>query len=145
MTKRKRSERDPGPGRRPAVGGAQRRQYAGEASGPEAEGRWGSPDGFDRPAPWGVSEDSPMDEGSEPTAVPPGRRGERRAAEPARPGRYGLGSVEPTRVPAAGPGAPPDPAPARRPFPAGTPADDPPDNPLERQTGMPTRGTRRSE
>jgi hypothetical protein len=29
--------------------------------------------------PWGVGEDSPMNEGSDDTAVPPGRLGERRA------------------------------------------------------------------
>ncbi|PZF82659.1 hypothetical protein [Micromonospora deserti] len=88
---------------------------------PEATTPWVTRDGLDMEPPWGVGEDDPMDEGSEETAVPEGRRGERRAGAPAGPsgpaGRHGFGSVEPTRTPAAGPGAPPDPAPSRRPFP----------------------------
>ncbi|MGS2617214.1 hypothetical protein ACVCAH_22210 [Micromonospora sp. LZ34] len=82
---------------------------------------WKTTDGFDADPPWGAGEHDPMDEGSEETAVPEGRRGERRAGQPAGPsgrrGRHGFGPVEPTRTPEAGPGAPPDPAPARRPFP----------------------------
>ncbi|MEK8106881.1 hypothetical protein NKG94_20325 [Micromonospora sp. M12] len=77
---------------------------------PEAVQPWGTGDGFDADAPWGTDEDSPMDEGSEETAVPEGRRGERRAV-PHRPvgsgGRHGFGSVEPTRTTMAGPGAHP--------------------------------------
>ncbi|WP_328532474.1 hypothetical protein OG836_15660 [Micromonospora zamorensis] len=88
---------------------------------PEAVKPWGTSDGFDADAPWGTDEDSPMDEGSEETAVPEGRRGERRAGAPAGPsgpaGRHGFGSVEPTRTTMAGPGAPPDPAPSGRTFP----------------------------
>ncbi|MGW3889801.1 hypothetical protein ACWD69_14035 [Micromonospora chokoriensis] len=88
---------------------------------PEAVKPWGTGDGFDADAPWGTDEDSPMDEGSEETAVPEGRRGERRAGAPAGrrdpAGRHGFGSVEPTRTPMAGPGAPPDPAPSGRTFP----------------------------
>lgn len=114
-----------------------------EACGPQSPGPWGWGGGADRPSPWGVSEDSPMDEGSEPTAVPEGRRGERRAAPSGRPGRHGLGSVEPTRVPEAGPGGAPDAAPGRRPFPDGSSTCDVPDNALERQTGMPTKGRTR--
>ena len=51
-------------------------------------------------APWGVEEDSPMDEGSEVTAVTEARRGERRAGKPPEepPERQGmLPPVEPTR------------------------------------------------
>lgn len=115
-----------------------------EVSGPEEAGPWGWGGGIDEPAPWGVEENSPMDEGSEPTAVQEARRGERRAeppagAEPApKAGRHGFGPVEPTQVAEAGPGGPPDPAPALRTFPDPVPADVP-DNPLERQTGMRTR------
>lgn len=70
-------------------------------------------------APWGVDEDSPMDEGSEPAAVTESRLGERRAGrppeEPAE--RQGiLTPVEPTRTPEAGPGVS-EPAPPRRSFP----------------------------
>ncbi|HEX6968446.1 MAG TPA: hypothetical protein VF174_06520 [Micromonosporaceae bacterium] len=119
-----------------------------EVGGPEEAGPWGWGGGFDRSVPWGVGDDSPMDEGSEPTAVQEGRRGERRAAPPAgeepsgKLGRHGFGPVEPTRVGPAGPGGPPDPAPARRTFPDPF-SSDPPDNPIERQTGMHTRGTNR--
>lgn len=88
---------------------------------PEASQPWGTSDGFDADAPWGTDEDSPMDEGSEETAVPEGRRGERRAGAQTGPsdpaGRHGFGSVEPTRTTMAGPGAPPDPAPSGRTFP----------------------------
>ncbi|TNH30154.1 hypothetical protein FHG89_08910 [Micromonospora orduensis] len=88
---------------------------------PEAVKPWDTDDRFDAEPPWGVDDDSPMDEGSEETAVPEGQRGERRAGAPAGrsgpAGRHGLGSVEPTRTPTAGPGAPPDPAPSNRPFP----------------------------
>jgi hypothetical protein len=119
-----------------------------EVSGPEEAGLWGWGGGFDDPAPWGVAEDSPMDEGSEPTAVQEGRRGERRAEPPAgaepspTTGRHGFGPVEPTRVAEAGPGGPPDPAPARRTFPDPF-SSDPADNSVERQTGMHTRGAAR--
>ncbi|MEV6367290.1 hypothetical protein [Micromonospora musae] len=88
---------------------------------PEATVPWGTRDIYDTEPPWGVGEDDPMDEGSEETAVPPGRRGERRAGAPSGPsgpaGRHGFGSVEPTRTPMAGPGAPPDPQPSGRTFP----------------------------
>lgn len=71
-------------------------------------------------APWGVEEDSPLDEGSESTAVSESRRGERRAGRPPEepPERQGiLTTVEPTRTPEAGPGTAPEPSPPRRPFP----------------------------
>ncbi|HEX5542593.1 MAG TPA: hypothetical protein VFX60_13720 [Micromonospora sp.] len=119
-----------------------------EGEGPEAAGPWGWGGGFDRPAPWGVDEDSPLDEGSEPTAVTEGRRGERRAAPPAgagpteKAGRHGFGPVEPTRAREPGPRAAPDPAPHRRTFPEPV-STDPPDNSIERQTGGHTRGTSR--
>ncbi|WP_327031054.1 hypothetical protein OG989_16790 [Micromonospora sp. NBC_01740] len=99
---------------------------AGEGRGggrraPEATTPWVTRDGMDVEAPWGVAEHDPMNEGSEETAVPEGRRGERRADEPAGPsgpaGRHGFGPIEPTPTRPAGPGAPPDPAPARRSFP----------------------------
>ncbi|PWR11545.1 hypothetical protein DKT68_05490 [Micromonospora acroterricola] len=97
------------------------RSGGGDRLEPEATEPWKAEDGFDAEPPWGTDEDSPMDEGSEETAVPEGRRGDRRAGAPAGPsdpaGRHGFGSVEPTRTPAAGPGAPPDPAPSRRSFP----------------------------
>jgi len=71
--------------------------------------------------PWGVGEDSPMDEGSEPVAAPEAQRGERRAAEDIEEGdeMYGpnLGPTEPIEVPEAGPGGPHEPSPPRRPFP----------------------------
>lgn len=118
-----------------------------EVSGPEQAGPWGWGGGIDEPAPWGVGEDSPMNEGSEQTAVQEGRRGERRAGTGGEPtpkaGRHGFGPVEPTRVTEAGPGAPPDPAPAHRPFPDPVPPDIA-DNSLERQTGMRTRRTSRA-
>jgi hypothetical protein len=114
--------------------------------GPQAPGPWGWGGGVDRDAPWGVSQDSPMDEGSEATAITEDRRGER-AAEPRerQPGQRGLGSAEPTRVPEAGPGGPPDPAPARRPFPDETATGDLPDNALEEQTGMRPEGVSKAE
>ncbi|MFI9644253.1 hypothetical protein ACIG87_30090 [Micromonospora sp. NPDC051925] len=106
-----------------------------------------------------------MDEGSEETAVPPGRRGERRAGEPSRDsrpagrrgerragepsrdsrpaGRHGFGPVEPTPTMPAGPGAPPDPAPPRRSFPTDTATGDLPDNSLEETTGMHPEGISR--
>lgn len=69
-----------GASRRPAE------RMDGEAAGPEPQrgpqstAPWGTTGGTeDRDAPWGATEDSPMDEGSEPTGLPPGRRGERRA------------------------------------------------------------------
>ncbi|WP_341720135.1 hypothetical protein QQG74_10670 [Micromonospora sp. FIMYZ51] len=115
--------------------------------GPEQVTPWGTTDGFDADPPWGAGADSPMNEGSEESAVPEGRRGERRAGEiptEHRPaGRHGLGSVEPTVVPAAGPGAPPDPAPARRPFPDEVAGEDLPDNALEEATGMRPKGVTR--
>ena len=93
----------------------------GDGREPEANTPWITRDGFDADPPWGAGADDPMDEGSEETAVPEGRRGERRAGEPGAPtgpaGRHGFGPVEPTRTPVVGPGAPPDPAPPRRPFP----------------------------
>lgn len=117
---------------------------------PEGVAPWGTTDGFDADPPWGAGEDSPMGEGSEETAVPEGRRGERRAAGPLagdptdRPaGRHGFGSVEPTRTPVAGPGAPPDPAPSRRSFPDDEAGGDLPDNALEEATGMHPEGTGR--
>ncbi|WP_203999615.1 hypothetical protein [Micromonospora lutea] len=116
---------------------------------PEDAAPWGTTDGFDADPPWGAGEDSPMGEGSEETAVPEGRRGERRAAgtlagDPDRPaGRHGFGSVEPTRTPVAGPGAPPDPAPSRRSFPDDEAGGDLPDNALEGATGMHPEGTGR--
>ncbi|WP_433532315.1 hypothetical protein ACQPYA_09900 [Micromonospora sp. CA-263727] len=117
--------------------------------GPEGVAPWGTTDGFDADPPWGAGTDSPMDEGSEETAVPEGRRGERRAGEPTdrdadRPaGRHGFGSVEPTGTPAAGPGAPPDPAPSRRTFPDDVAGEDLPDNALEEATGMHPEGVSR--
>jgi hypothetical protein len=112
--------------------------------GPQGPGPWGWAGGFDRDAPWGVTQDSPMDEGSETTAVTGGRRGERRARSAARrPGRHGLGSAEPTATGEAGPGGAPDPAPGRRPFPDRTPTGDIPDNPLEEQTGIRPEGVSR--
>ncbi|MEU9506103.1 hypothetical protein AB0D32_07450 [Micromonospora sp. NPDC048170] len=93
----------------------------GDRRTPESVAPWVTRDGLDAEPPWGTGEDDPMDEGSEETAVPQGRRGERRAGEPAEAsgptGRHGLGSVETTPTRPAGPGAPPDPAPARRSFP----------------------------
>ncbi|GIJ81070.1 hypothetical protein SAMN05443287_101599 [Micromonospora phaseoli] len=116
--------------------------------GPENVAPWGTTDGFDADPPWGADEHSPMNEGSEETAVSEGRRGERRAGDAAagdaanRPaGRHGFGSVEPTRTPAAGPGAPPDPAPSRRSFPDDEAGGDLPDNALEEATGMRPEGT----
>ncbi|MEU5784416.1 hypothetical protein [Micromonospora lupini] len=92
----------------------------GDRPEPEAVKPWRTDD-FDADAPWGADDDSPMDEGSEETAVPEGRRGDRRAGAPAGrsgpAGRHGFGSVEPTRTTMAGPGAPPDPAPSGRSFP----------------------------
>ncbi|WBB69922.1 hypothetical protein [Micromonospora sp. WMMD812] len=88
---------------------------------PEVQVPWGTRDVYDTEPPFGVEEDSPMDEGSEETAVPEGRRGERRAGAASGPsgpaGRHGFGPVEPSRRPEAGPGAPPDPAPSGRTFP----------------------------
>ncbi|MBX7268103.1 hypothetical protein KIF24_20055 [Micromonospora sp. Llam7] len=116
--------------------------------GPERTAPWGTTDGFDADPPWGAGADSPLDEGSEETAVPEGRRGERRADGAAeggavsRPdGRHGFGSVEPTRTPVAGPGAPPDPAPSRRSFPDDEAGGDLPDNALEEATGMHPEGS----
>lgn len=143
MTARKQPGPNPRSGQQspPATGpdAGDGQEYAGEARGPESEGRWGSADGFDQEAPWGVAEDSPMNEGSDAAAVPPDRRGERRAETPDRTWPTRLGPIEPTRVPEAGPG-PAEPGPARRSFPEGTPLSDVPDNSVERQTNMPTRG-----
>ncbi|GAB3137577.1 hypothetical protein GCM10027290_03540 [Micromonospora sonneratiae] len=115
--------------------------------GPESPEPWGTTGSIDRNPPWGVGEDSPLDEGSEPAAVPPGRRGEQRAGSPAGPsgpaGRHGFGTVEPSRVPMAGPGAPPDPAPRRRTYPNDTATGDLPDNSIEEQTGMHPEGVSR--
>lgn len=118
-----------------------------EERGPESSLPWGTTDGFDADPPWGADRDAPMNEGSEETAVPEGRRGERRArgAAPGGPaaGRHGFGSVEPTRTPEAGPGAPPDPAPSARTFPDDSADGDLPDNALEEATGMHPEGVRR--
>ncbi|MFG1888004.1 hypothetical protein ACGFIR_09045 [Micromonospora sp. NPDC049051] len=93
----------------------------GDRRPPEATTAWVTRDGLDAEPPWGTGGHDPMDEGSEETAVPEGRRGERRAGEPAGAsgptGRHHFGPVEPTPTRPAGPGAPPDPAPARRSFP----------------------------
>ncbi|MFI6819889.1 hypothetical protein ACIBJE_02910 [Micromonospora sp. NPDC050187] len=111
-----------------------------EGRGPQRPGPWGSTGEYEGELPWGVGEDSPMDEGSEVAGVPPGRRGERRAGEPARvtrpAGRHGFGPVESGRHVEAGPGAPPDPAPSRRTFPDDRAGGDLPDNALEEATGM---------
>ncbi|TDB71453.1 hypothetical protein [Micromonospora sp. KC723] len=119
----------------------------GGERGPQSVGPWGTTDGFDADPPWGAGEHDPMGEGSEETAVPEGRRGDRRAGDPAGPsgpaGRHGFGPVEPTPVPEAGPGAPPDPAPARRPFPDDTAGGDLPDNAWEADTGMRPEGVNR--
>ncbi|WP_229397869.1 hypothetical protein [Micromonospora okii] len=119
----------------------------GDARGPESAGPWGSTGGFDAGPPWGAGEDSPMDEGSEETAVPGGSLGDRRAGEPAAPtppaGRHGFGTIEETRATEAGPGAPPDPAPARRTFPDDTAGGDLPDNAVEEATGMRPEGAHR--
>jgi hypothetical protein len=113
--------------------------------GPGSVGPWGTTDGFDADPPWGAGEDNPMGEGSEETAVPPGRRGERRAGEipdddspPA--GRHGFGPAEPAPAVPAGPGAPQDPTPPRRPFPDDSAGGDLPDNALEEATGMHPEG-----
>ena len=90
---------------------------AGETRGPESVAPWGTTRGIDQDAPWGLEEDSPKEEGSEPTAVAEGRRGERRAAQPASAGGDGLGTVEPTPVPRGGTGVDPrhaGPAPVSR-------------------------------
>ncbi|MEU4717768.1 hypothetical protein AB0F73_29495 [Micromonospora purpureochromogenes] len=119
----------------------------GAGRGPESAAPWGTTDGFDADPPWGAGKHDPMDEGSEETAVPEGRRGERRAGAPSGPagreGRHGFGSVEPTRYTDAGPGAPPDPAPSRRTFPDDTAGGDLPDNALEEATGMHPEGVTR--
>ncbi|MFJ6197859.1 hypothetical protein [Micromonospora sp. NPDC092111] len=115
--------------------------------GPQSAAPWGTTDGFDADPPWGAGADDPMDEGSEETAVPEGRRGERRAGAPAQDsppaGRHGFGPVEPTPTMPAGPGAPPDPAPARRSFPNDTAGGDLPDNAVEEATGMHPEGISR--
>jgi hypothetical protein len=121
----------------------------GGARGPESVGPWGTVGELEAVEPhWGAPEESPMGEGSEPTAVPPGLLGERRAGPDGRgrtgpAGRHGFGTAEPTRVPEAGPGGAPDPAPPRRPFPDEAASGDLPDNPLERQTGMRPEGVQR--
>ena len=119
----------------------------GDGRGPESAAPWGTTDGFDADPPWGAGADSPMDEGSEETAVPDGRRGDRRAGEPTTAGpaagRHGFGPVEPTRATEAGPGAPPDPAPSRRTFPDDRAEGDLPDNALEEATGMHPEGVSR--
>ncbi|MGC1210897.1 MAG: hypothetical protein WA890_06460 [Micromonospora sp.] len=116
----------------------------GKGRGPESVAPWGTTDGFDADAPWGAGEDSPMDEGSEESAVPEDHRGDLRAGKPTargKPaGRHGFGSVEPTRTPEAGPGAPPDPGPSRRTFPDDRAGEDLPDNALEEATGMHPEG-----
>ncbi|MET8352333.1 MULTISPECIES: hypothetical protein [unclassified Micromonospora] len=113
---------------------------SGDRLEPEAVEPWKAEDGFDAEPPWGVDEHSPMDEGSEETAVPEGQRGDRRAGAPAGrsgpAGRHGFGSVEPTRTTEAGPGAPPDPAPSRRSFPDDADIDE------RAQDALRTRGRR---
>ncbi|MFK3979192.1 hypothetical protein ACI2K4_02310 [Micromonospora sp. NPDC050397] len=127
----------------------------GEAGqgGPESVGPWGTTRGLDQDAPWGVEEDSPLDEGSEPTAVSEGRRGERRAGPSsggtkggpgAAAGEDGIGTVEPTRYPEAGPGLAPD-APGRHPFPDESSTGSLADNPTEEQTGMRPEGVSRRD
>lgn len=117
---------------------------AGGGRGPESAAPWGTTDGFDADPPWGAGEDSPMDEGSEESAVPEDELGDRRAGvaptrhDPA--GRHGFGPVEPTRTPMAGPGGPPDPAPSRRTFPDDRAGEDLADNALEEATGMHPEG-----
>jgi hypothetical protein len=112
--------RQRGPAEGPDSAGGGQAADSVDASGPQSPAPWGSAGGIDREPPWGASEDSPLDEGSEPTAVPEGRRGERRAGRStAVSGRHGFGSVEPTRVGEAGP--------------------------LERQTGMRPEGVARRE
>jgi hypothetical protein len=123
---------------------------AGGATGPQDPGPWGTTgDGFDAGPPWGAGEDSPMNEGSEETAVAPGSRGDQRAGEPSAPtppaGRHGFGTVESPPMPEAGPGAPPDPAPARKTFPTEDTDGDLPDSPLEDATRMRPEGTSRRE
>ncbi|MEO3776446.1 hypothetical protein ABGB16_06250 [Micromonospora sp. B11E3] len=120
----------------------------GSTRGPQSPGPYGtSGDDFDAGPPWGAGEDSPMNEGSEQTAVAPGGRGDQRAGEPSAPtppaGRHGFGTVEPSRVPEAGPGAPPDPAPSRRTFPTEDADGDLPDNALEEATRMRPEGVSR--
>ncbi|WP_320068598.1 hypothetical protein [Micromonospora sp. RTGN7] len=119
----------------------------GEARGPRSAAPTDTSEGFDADPPWGAGEDSPMNEGSEETAVPPGNLGDRRAGAPASPtppeGRHGFGTVEKTPVTEAGPGAPPDPAPSRRTFPDDTAGGDLPDNSLEESTGMHPEGISR--
>ncbi|MCI4065188.1 hypothetical protein MRQ36_22510 [Micromonospora sp. R77] len=128
---------------------SRKKKSGGDADGrgPESVAPWGTTDGFDAGPPWGVGEDSPMDSGSEETAVSDGRRVDRRAGAPATPGpaagRHGFGPVEPTRTTEAGPGAPPDPAPARRSFPDDSAGGDLPDNALEEATGMHPEGVSR--
>ena len=61
------------------------RDGGGDGAGAGGGQPWVTRDGFDADPPWGAGEDSPMDEGSEETAVPEGRRGERRAGRPAGP------------------------------------------------------------
>ncbi|KXK59406.1 hypothetical protein AWW66_24395 [Micromonospora rosaria] len=125
------------------------RDDAGEGRGPQSPDPYGTSDGFDADPPWGAGENNPMGEGSEETAVPPGRWGERRAAEPAGSdhpaGRHGFGPVPSPPPPAAGPGAPPDPAPGRRPFPDDSAEGDLADNALEEATGMHPEGVSRDE
>lgn len=145
--------------RRPAKRGG---DEAGRTGGPESAEPWGVTGGTaDRDPAWGAGEDSPLNEGSEPAGLPPGRRAERRAGPAAvgqqtdgeevvpwspASGRHGFGTVEPSRIPEAGPGAPPDPAPPRRPFPDDeTGLDELGDNAWERETGMRSAGVTRRE
>ncbi|WP_326557764.1 hypothetical protein [Micromonospora sp. NBC_01796] len=116
---------------------------AGEG-GPESVGPWGTTRGLGQDAPWGVEEDSPIDEGSEPTAVSEGRRGERRAGEPAAAGGDGLGTVEPTPFHEGGPGLTPD-TPGRHSFPDESSTGSLADNPIEEETGMRPEGTSRGK
>lgn len=91
-------------------------EMAGEPGAPVAL----DPEGpVDVNPPWGVGEDSPMDEGSEPSAVPEGQRGERRAAEEESDETPGpdLGPTGPIETAEAGPGGPHEPSPRRTPFP----------------------------
>ncbi|MEQ4300026.1 hypothetical protein ABNF97_01315 [Plantactinospora sp. B6F1] len=150
--KRRPVEQDPGGQIQPDDADGAQAALDGPDRGPESVRPWGTTGGTaDRDAPWGAAEDSPMDEGSEETGLPPARRGERRAdAQPPRPwpqdaGRHGFGTVEPTRAPEAGPGGAPDPAPRRRLFPDDTALDDLRNNPLWEETGMHSEGVSRHE
>lgn len=117
---------------------------AREGRGPESVDPWGTTRGIDQDPPWGLDEDSPKEEGSEPTAVSEGRRGERRAASSASAGGDGLGTMEPTPFHEAGPGLTPD-TPGRHSFPDESSTGALADNSLEEQTGMRPEGASRGD